>query len=98
MRNNQIAIIGGGSAGLFASIIAARLGLKVSVYEKNTKLARKLNITGKGRCNITNISDKETFFKNIRRNGKLFYSSYAKFNNRDTMDFFENLGLALKVE
>lgn len=63
MRNNQIAIIGGGSAGLFASIIAARLGLKVSVYEKNTKLARKLNITGKGRCNITNISDKETFLR-----------------------------------
>ncbi len=98
MKNNQIAIIGGGSAGLFASVIAGRLGLKVSVYEKNTKLARKLNITGKGRCNVTNVSDKETFFKNIRRNAKFFYSSYAKFNNRDTMDFFEDLGLALKVE
>lgn len=98
MNQKRVAIIGGGASGLFASIILAREGIKADLYEKNTKLARKLNITGKGRCNLTTNVDKVAFFKAIRRNGKFLYSAFSQFDNFDTMAFFESLGVKLKVE
>ena len=98
MQDRKIAIIGGGASGLFASIIAKREGLSVDLYEKNNRLARKLAITGKGRCNLTTNSDKESFFKALRRNGKFLYSSFSAFDNFSTMTFFEQLGVKLKIE
>jgi len=95
---SKILIIGGGPSGMMASIIAARNGHDVELYEKNEKLGKKLYITGKGRCNITNACDDDTFFKNIVSNPKFMYSSFYQFNNYDTMDFFKQIGLPIKVE
>lgn len=98
MKTKRVAIIGGGASGLLASIILGRADIKVDLYEKNTKLARKLNITGKGRCNLTTNVDKEAFFKSIRRNGKFLYSAFSRWDNFDVMAFFTSLGVKLKVE
>lgn len=96
MKN--IAIIGGGAAGMMAAIIAARNGNKVTIYEKNEKLGKKLFITGKGRCNITNASDIEELFAKVVTNSKFLYSAFYGFDNYMTMQFFEELGVKLKVE
>lgn len=91
-------IIGGGAAGLMAAVTAADYGKTVMLFEKNSRVGRKLLITGKGRCNVTNNCTKEDFFENIPCNGRFLYSSYAAFESGDTMTFFENLGVPLKTE
>lgn len=83
---------------MFAAIAAARNGHTVSIYEKNEKLGKKLFITGKGRCNLTNACDTETFFNQVVSNPKFLYRAFHIMNNYDTMDFFETLGLPLKTE
>lgn len=94
----KLAIIGGGAAGMMASIFAARRGLEVHVYEKNEKLGKKLYITGKGRCNLTNACDMEELFASVKSNPKFLYSAFYGFTNQDVMDFFEQEGLKLKTE
>lgn len=91
-------IIGGGAAGCFAAVQAARLGKSVLVFEKNERLGRKLRITGKGRCNVTNNSTCEEHMKNIPVNSRFLYSAFSMFDADDTMSFFEELGVPLKTE
>ncbi len=95
---SKIYVIGGGAAGMLAAIFAARNGHKVVLFEKNDRLGKKLFITGKGRCNITNACDRDEFFEQIISNPKFFFRAYHSFSNFDTMDFFEQLGLSLKTE
>lgn len=94
----KLAVIGGGAAGMMASVFAARHGLEVHVYEKNEKLGKKLYITGKGRCNLTNACDMEELFASVKSNPKFLYSAFYGFTNQDVMDFFEKEGLKLKTE
>ena len=91
-------IVGGGAAGCFAAIQAARLGDSVTVIERNDRIGRKLRITGKGRCNLTNNCDRETLLANIPHGGRFLYSAFAAFSPQDVMAFFEDLGVALKTE
>ena len=91
-------IVGGGAAGCFAAIHAARLGEHVTVIERNDRIGKKLRITGKGRCNLTNNCDMETLMANIPCGGRFLYSAFAAFSPQDTMDFFETLGVSLKTE
>jgi predicted flavoprotein YhiN len=95
---DRILVVGGGAAGMIAAIMAARKKKKVELYEKNEKLGKKIYITGKGRCNITNASDLENIFANIVTNSKFMYSSLYSFTNEDAIKFFEELGLKTKVE
>ena len=95
---SKIIIIGGGAAGMLASIYAAKNGHKVVVYEKNEKLGKKLFITGKGRCNITNAADMETLFENVVTNRKFLYSAFYSYTNQDIVDLLEGLGVRTKVE
>lgn len=95
---SKVLVIGGGAAGIFAAIFAARNGNEVHVLEKNEKLGKKLFITGKGRCNITNASDMDTLFESVVTNSKFLYSSFYGYTNQDVMNFFEELGLKIKVE
>ena len=95
---SKILIVGGGAAGMFASIFAARNGHEVHVFEKNDKLGRKLFITGKGRCNITNACDVEELFQAVMRNSRFLYSSFYGYTNQDVIDFFESLGVRTKIE
>ena len=94
----DIVVVGGGAAGMMAAISAAENGAEVVITEGNERLGRKLGITGKGRCNLTNDSDIDEFMRNIPRNAGFMYSSYSAFNARDTMSFFEELGVPLKTE
>ena len=98
MSMPSIAIVGGGAAGLTAAIHAARLGATVTVFEKNDHPARKLRITGKGRCNVTNHCTREVFFANITGNARFLYAAWERFSSEDTEAFFEELGVPLKVE
>lgn len=91
-------IVGGGAAGMMAGIFAARSGDEVILLEKNEKLGKKVYITGKGRCNLTNACDDETFFDSVVTNPKFLYSAYYGFNSYAVMDFFEQLGLKIKTE
>lgn len=95
---SKIIVVGGGPAGMLASIYAARNGHKVVVYEKNERLGKKLFITGKGRCNITNAADMETLFDNVVTNKKFLYSAFYNFTNTDMIELLEGLGLRTKVE
>ena len=95
---SKVLIVGGGAAGMFAAITAAKNGHQVSLYEKNEKLGKKLFITGKGRCNITNACDMETLFSSVVTNSKFLYSSFYGYTNWDVIDFFENLGVRTKIE
>ncbi len=95
---SRVIVIGGGPAGMLASIIAARAGHSVSLYEKNEKCGKKLYITGKGRCNITNASDMDILFENVVSNRKFLYSSFYTFTNQNLIDFLEELGLRCKIE
>lgn len=83
---------------MFAAITAARCGHQVFLYEKNEKLGKKLFITGKGRCNLTNACDIDTLFSSVVTNSKFLYSSFYGFTNQDAIDFFEGIGLRTKVE
>ena len=94
----KIAVIGGGAAGMMASVLAARRGQNVHVYERNEKLGKKLYITGKGRCNLTNACEMEELLASVKSNPKFLYSSFYGFTNQDVMGFFEKEGLKLKVE
>lgn len=95
---NRILIIGGGAAGMMAAVAAARNGNRVELFEKNDKLGKKLFITGKGRCNITNAADLEEFFPAVVSNPKFLYSAFYSFTNEQTVSFFEDLGVKTKVE
>ncbi len=95
---NDIIVIGGGAAGCMAALTAAEQGARVLLLERNPKLGRKIYITGKGRCNVTNQSSVEEVLRNIPRNNKFLMSAMTKFSPADTMEFFEKAGVALKVE
>ncbi len=95
---SSVLIIGGGASGMFAAIWAARNGHSVSLYEKNEKAGKKLFITGKGRCNLTNACDMDTLFSSVVSNGRFLYSSFYGFTNHDVIDFFESIGVPTKVE
>ncbi len=84
----KIAVVGGGAAGMIAAIFAARNGNHVEVFEKNEKLGKKLYITGKGRCNLTNSCEMEELLEAVVTNKKFLYSSFYGFTNEETMDFF----------
>ena len=94
----KILIIGGGAAGMAAAVFLGRKGHQVHVFEKNEKLGKKLFITGKGRCNLTNSCDQETFFKSAVTNPKFLYSAFYGFTNQDAISFFQELGLEVKEE
>ncbi|WP_371370836.1 NAD(P)/FAD-dependent oxidoreductase [Sporomusa aerivorans] len=94
----QVLIIGGGAAGLMAAVGAAKLGAKVTVLEKMKEIGRKLRITGKGRCNLTNSCEIAELVKNMPGNGSFLYSSFHAFSNQDLIDFLNQVGLPTKVE
>lgn len=92
----RVVIIGGGAAGLMA---AAQIeNAQITLIEKNDRPARKVMITGKGRCNVTNNCDENTLIANIPKNGRFLYSAFSAFNSQDTMEFFEKRGTPLKTE
>lgn len=98
VKTYDLIIIGGGAAGMMASIFAARNGLNCLVLEHNEKLGKKLYITGKGRCNLTNNSSIENHLSNIVNNNKFMFSALNAFSPQATMEFFESAGLKLKTE
>lgn len=95
---SKVLIVGGGAAGMMAGIFAARKGHEVHLFEKNEKLGKKLFITGKGRCNITNASDMDVLFASVISNPKFLYSGFYSFTNEQAIEFFEELGVRTKVE
>lgn len=94
----DVIVVGGGPAGMFAAITAGKNGCRVLLLEKNDRLGKKLLITGKGRCNVTNNCDGQEVMKNIPRNGRFLYSALAAFPPDKAMAFFENAGCPLKTE
>ena len=96
--NYDITIIGGGPAGMFAAITAAQRGKNVLLLERNDRLGKKLLITGKGRCNVTNDCDSTEILQNIPRNGRFLYSAMTEFPPKRIMEFFERAGCELKTE
>lgn len=95
---SRVVIVGGGAAGMMAGIAAAGAGHQVQIFEKNEKLGKKIFITGKGRCNLTNACDTEELFGNVVHNPKFLYSSFYGFSNFDMMDFMEQNGCPVKTE
>ncbi len=98
MSELSVAVIGGGAAGMMAAAAALESGADVTIYERNPKFGKKLRITGKGRCNLTNNCPPEEILKNVLSNSKFLYSSVYKFTPEDTMAYFEGLGVPLKTE
>ena len=96
--NNSIFVVGGGAAGMMAAITAAENGAQVTLLERNDRLGKKLYITGKGRCNVTNDCAPEDFFQNVPRNPRFLYSAIYAFPPREVMAWFEARGCALKTE
>lgn len=94
----DVAVIGGGASGMLVSILCARRGLRTELIEKNEYTGKKLRITGKGRCNLTNNCTIREIFDNIPTNGKFLYSAVNAFTPQDVMSFFESLGVPLKTE
>ena len=94
----KVTVIGGGPAGMAAAIAASRCGNQVDLYEKNEKLGRKLFISGKGRCNLTNASDMKTVMDNVVSNPRFLYSAFGKFSNDDIVSLIEAGGCPTKVE
>ncbi len=95
---SRIVIVGGGAAGMYAALIGAEKGHQIDLYEKNEKLGKKLYITGKGRCNLTNACDRETLLGSVISNPRFMYSSFYGHGNQDTMALFERIGLSIKTE
>lgn len=95
---SKVIVIGGGPAGMMAAYAASCQGHAVTVLEQNEKLGKKLFITGKGRCNITNAGDMDNLFANVMSNRKFLYSAFYTFDNEQVLSFFENQGLRTKVE
>lgn len=98
MARAQVIVVGGGPAGMLAAGTAGRRGLAVTLVEKNERLGKKLLITGKGRCNITNITDLDGLIANIPVNGRFLYSAFTQFSNQDLLTLLQRLGLKTKVE
>ena len=96
MKN--IIVIGGGASGMMASLIASQENNQVILLEKNEKLGKKIYITGKGRCNLSNYCDNQEFLKNVVRNNRFLYSSINALSPYETYSFFSDLGLNLKIE
>lgn len=94
----RVIVIGGGAAGMMAAVSAASWGAHVLLVEKNEKLGKKLFITGKGRCNVTNAAGPETFFANVCTNSRFLYSAYHRFDNKALMDWLTRAGCPLKTE
>lgn len=95
---SKVIVVGGGAGGMMAAIAASECGHQVTLIEQNEKLGKKIYITGKGRCNLTNASDMEQVFSNIVSNPKFLYSALYGFDNQACMDFFEKHGLKIKTE
>ena len=95
---SSVVVVGGGAAGMTAAMAAAGSGHSVLLLEKNEKLGKKLFITGKGRCNVTNACDMEELMAGVVTNSRFLYSSFYGFTNRDMMDLLERCGCPLKVE
>ena len=98
MSELSIAVVGGGAAGMMAAAAALESGASVTLYEHNDRLGKKLRITGKGRCNVTNNCPPAEILKNVLSNEKFLYSSVFKFSPEDVMAYFEGLGVPLKTE
>ncbi|OZQ65574.1 aminoacetone oxidase family FAD-binding enzyme [Paenibacillus sp. VTT E-133280] len=98
MSNFDVIVIGGGPSGLMASVAAAEHGASVLLIDKGAKLGRKLGISGGGRCNVTNVKERDELISYIPGNGRFLYSAFDHFNNQDIIAFFEGLGIALKEE
>lgn len=96
--SKRVAVIGGGAAGMMAAIFAAQNGADVILFEKNDRLGKKLRITGKGRCNVTNECGINEFMQNVPTNPRFLYAALNRFEPADTMEFFEECGVKLKVE
>jgi len=94
----KVAVIGGGAAGMMAAISAAQKGAQVTLYERNEKLGKKIYITGKGRCNVTNARPAEEFFSSLVHGARFMRSSFSKLDNTEVMKLFESWGVPLKVE
>ena len=94
----KVAVVGGGAAGMMAAIAAAEEGAETFIFERNPYLGKKLGITGKGRCNLTNACTIQDFIKNVPGNGSFLYSALPQLNMDDTMEFFSKLGVELKIE
>lgn len=97
-KMSKVAVIGGGAAGMMAAVAAAKQGHEVSLFEKNEKLGKKIYITGKGRCNLTNNCEVEELLQAVCVNRKFLYSAFYGFTSQDTIDFFENAGMKTKTE
>lgn len=95
---SKVIVVGGGAAGMMAAIAAGKNGNSVEIYEKNEKLGKKLFITGKGRCNVTNAADVETLLNNVVHNRKFLYSAFYGFDNMAVCDMLEEAGCKLKTE
>ena len=98
MKKKKIAVIGGGAAGMFAAVHAAANGCEVHLFEKNEKLGKKVYITGKGRCNLTNACETEELFDAVLTNPKFLYSAFYGYTNQDVIAFFEKAGMKTKTE
>lgn len=98
MPVRNVLVVGGGAAGMLAALFAAENGARVTLLERNEKLGKKVYITGKGRCNITNTAEREAFMQAIYRNPRFMYASFAAFDNQDMIRLMENLGVPVKVE
>ena len=94
----RVAVVGGGAAGMMAAVAAAEMGASVMLFERNDRLGKKLRITGKGRCNVTNDCDRDAFLANVPTNPRFLYSALAAFTTADTKAFFESHGVPLKTE
>ena len=94
----RVLIVGGGAAGMMAALFAARNGAAVTLLERNEKLGKKVYITGKGRCNLTNAAEKEVFFQNVLRNPRFLYASFALLDNFSLIALMEELGMPVKIE
>ena len=98
MKKNSVIIVGAGAAGCMAAVTAAQRGFNVTLFDRNEKIGRKMLITGKGRCNVTNNCDKDTLMSSVVVNSRFLYSAFAAFSPQDTMRFFEESGVELKTE
>ena len=94
----KVAVIGGGASGLFAAGLLTKAGIETYIFDGNEKLGKKIYITGKGRCNVTNDCDKDGYLKNVVHGQKFMYSAINQFDSHDTIEFFESLGCPLKTE
>ena len=95
---SKVVVVGGGAAGMLAAIGAAECGHNVTIYEKNEKLGKKMYITGKGRCNITNASEMDVLLKNVVKNNKFLYSAFYTYTNDSIVELINRMGVETKVE